>query len=394
MGLIDCRVSQFGAPKLVDGVRPIHTSDRIGFKRCRRKWALQSPLRLHLTRKEGSKSALWFGTGFHFALEDFHGYNHFHGKPQAAFQAYSKAFRHEDLPHDYESLVDLGINMLEHYLRWLRHRQQYQTYWIDGVPQVEVRFSIPLPELFDAESGETPVHYHGTFDRVVIDEEERLWILDYKTAAQIDTSKLETDPQVTSYLWAAEQLYDKPVEGVIYMQHAKSFPQYPKITKRGVSTDKRQKTNHALYREVLEAEYGSLQKSPAACIDMLNLLAEQEDIDSDRYIKRDLVRRNDVFRAMEAEKIIAEGYDMLNPNLPIYPNPTRDCSWDCDFRSVCLAMDDGSDWEQMLLDGYEEKGEEIEWRHRIKLPSLEEMRAWQRPAPLLPELGEMELDLE
>jgi hypothetical protein len=390
MSLIDCRVSHFGEPKLVDGVRPIHTSDRIGFKRCRRKWAFQSPLRGHLTRKEGSKSALWFGTGFHYALEDFHGYNNFHSNPQAAFVAYSKAFRQEHLPHDFESLVDLGLGMIDHYISWLKRREQYQTYWVDGVPQVEVRFSVPIPEL--SEYAGEPVHYHGTFDRVVEDEEGRLWILDYKTAAQIDTGKLETDPQVTSYLWAGEHLYDRPIEGVIYMQFVKSFPVYPKMTKKGVSFDKRQKTNHALYEEVLELEYGSIQKSPAGCIEMLNLLLDQEDIDSDRYIRRDLVRRNHEFRTMEGDKIVAEGYDMLNPNLAIYPNPTRDCSWDCDFRTVCLAMDDGSDWEQMLIDGYEEKGEEIEWRHRIKLPTPEEMQTWQRPAPLLPQLEELEVE--
>lgn len=32
----------------------------------------------------------------------------------------------------------------------------------------------------------------------------------------------------------------------------------------------------------------------------------------------------------------------------MYPNPTKDCTWDCDFLPVCPMMDDGSDWKGML----------------------------------------------
>lgn len=34
----------------------------------------------------------------------------------------------------------------------------------------------------------------------------------------------------------------------------------------------------------------------------------------------------------------------------LYPTPTKDCSWDCDFLAVCPMMDDGSDWEGVLDD--------------------------------------------
>lgn len=37
------------------------------------------------------------------------------------------------------------------------------------------------------------------------------------------------------------------------------------------------------------------------------------------------------------------------------PNPTRDCTWDCPFKDVCLSgmMDDGSDYEGFLSEHYE-----------------------------------------
>lgn len=35
-----------------------------------------------------------------------------------------------------------------------------------------------------------------------------------------------------------------------------------------------------------------------------------------------------------------------------YPTPTKDCSWDCDFRAVCPMFDDGSHVEAMIEDNY------------------------------------------
>jgi len=32
----------------------------------------------------------------------------------------------------------------------------------------------------------------------------------------------------------------------------------------------------------------------------------------------------------------------------LWPNPTKDCSWDCDYRALCPMVDDGSDWEDVL----------------------------------------------
>jgi len=39
----------------------------------------------------------------------------------------------------------------------------------------------------------------------------------------------------------------------------------------------------------------------------------------------------------------------------LYPNPTRDCSWDCDFRGICAMVDDASDHEFALEIGYTPK---------------------------------------
>src|SRR5690625_880736 len=113
--------------------RVIRTSDRIQFKRCRRKWAFSSNLRGNLTYSGESPAPLWFGTGFHFALEDFHGYNRF-GDPFKAFQAFAAASETADrksgtstVPTDLDELLELAKEMFRHYGDWQENRREFET---------------------------------------------------------------------------------------------------------------------------------------------------------------------------------------------------------------------------------------------------------------------------
>ncbi len=36
----------------------------------------------------------------------------------------------------------------------------------------------------------------------------------------------------------------------------------------------------------------------------------------------------------------------------VYPSPMRDCSWKCSFFNMCALMDDGSDWQGMVLNEF------------------------------------------
>src|SRR5438270_10658262 len=69
----------------------IHNSDAALFQRCRRKWNWSSTLRAGLESLDAQPAALWFGSGFHFAMEDYHGYRQFK-TPMDAFLAYVNAF--------------------------------------------------------------------------------------------------------------------------------------------------------------------------------------------------------------------------------------------------------------------------------------------------------------
>jgi len=349
----------------------IHTHDRIRYKRCRRKWYFGSALRRHLEpADQGPNIHLWFGTGIHFALEDFHGYNRF-GCPATALDAYYNAFKDDELPQGAEDMVELGMAMLDYYLIWRQNRDLYKTVWIDGEPQVEVQVQLELTEL--SEKVGYPVVFRGTIDRVVEDEYGDWWVQDYKTAAYIDLNKLANDPQIGNYVWAAEQHYQKEIEGMVYTQFAKKAPKPPRVLQSGeLSLDKRQSTTYKIFRAGLLERYPD-GNFPPKFIEFLNMLAEKESPEGDEFIRQDPVRRNIHAKESTYNNMMMEVDEMLNPDLYIYPNPTRDCSWDCEFRPACLTMDEGDDWEYLIEQFYQERGEENDqWRNRIKWPDTTE----------------------
>lgn len=329
----------------------IRTSDRITFKNCRRKWGWSSHLRHNLGPIQHA-DPLWFGTGFHFALEDFHGWNRF-GHPVKAFEAWYKAsLSHYEnrVPEDHESLKELGIGMLNHYIIWLQQRKNslLKTYWFNGEPQVEVNFKFLIPGDW-TRFGYDEVYYSGTIDRMCIDEDELLWPVDYKTAKAIQVLHFLTDPQVGAYMWAAPHIYDKPIGGFLYQQHLKSIPNPGRILKNGgVSIDQQQLTTYYYYRETLIETYGSVERSPEKNQDFLSQLMREETETQDRFVRIDKIYRNERSGQSEGAQILMELEDMLNPDLPLYPNPTRDCANFCSFLSPCVTMNDGGDWKHEL----------------------------------------------
>ncbi len=347
-------------------VAVVRTSDRGGFKRCRRRWGWQSHLRGNLTTIEGI-APLWFGSGIHFALEDFHGL-HNYDHPIQAFEDYVRATHKQSkltgkrLPFDWPEHVLLGRGMLSYYVdTWLQARDPLKTFIWQGKPQVEVHALIPIPV-------DTPYYdkvlYAVTLDRVIEADDGFLYIVDYKTAKRIQTQFFQTDPQISAYCWAASQLYGRPIGGFIYQQHRKDVPVLPRLLSNGTySTTRSQLTSHRFYRQALQNLYGEVTKAPADNLEYLNWLNEQDTPSQDRYVRRDWVYRNEYQIESEGAKIILEMEDMLNPELPLYPNPTRECGNMCSFNNACISMDDGGDWEEELRVAFQQKDADFDsWR--------------------------------
>lgn len=356
----------------------IRTSDRISFKNCRRRWGWNSHLRHNLGPKQNA-APLWFGSGMHFALEDYHGYNRF-GSPAVAFDAYVKATKEYDfknLPEEWEELVPLGQDMMNYYVEWLSHRESLKTYWVDGVPQVEVnfRFKIPLDAELLQRYGYDEAVYSGTIDRVCIDEEtDMLWFMDYKSAKVIQTLHYQTDPQVTAYMWAGPYIYDKPIGGFIYQQHLKGVPKPGRILKNGtVSVAKDQLTDYHRYLQTLLDVYKTPDLFPEGNKELLSQLKMEENHDSNKFIRRDKIYRNQAQAESQGTIIMMEVEDMLNPDLPLYPNHTRDCPSFCPFISPCVSLDAGMDFKEELKLLMKPRAASYDpWREKIRWPKVAE----------------------
>jgi len=347
------------------------TSDRILFKRCRRLWGWMS-VNAQGRKMRTEADYFWFGTGMHFALEDFHGINQYK-HPAIAFKAYQMATHAAGrIPGNWRELELIGMGMMSYYNEiYLRSRDPLKTLIWNGVPQVEVNARIDLGWK-DAQGRR--LLYGFTLDRVIEDEFGQLWIVEYKSAKAFRIHHFDIDDQITAYCWAAWRLYGRPVAGVIYQQHKKSLPLPPKVLSTGrISHDKRQSTSAMLYGDMLKKFYGAIEKAPNQNILMWNALIAEEDEHKDRFVRRDLVERNEgQLRSFEA-KLLMELEDMTNPNLPLYPNPSKDCEWGCPLQAACVAMDRGDDYEEYLTAYTYVAGtlaeEQTKWRQL--LPQLE-----------------------
>lgn len=178
---------------------------------------------------------------------------------------------------------------------------------------------------------------------------------------------------------SAEQWFGHPIHGFVYVQLTKEVPKLPKRLANGsLSVDKKQRTTYQLLRQELIKEFGEVKKAPAKLIDFLNVLASQESPEGDKFIRWDLVTRTREQKISTYNHIIAEAKMMIDPDLYLFPNPTRDCIWDCPFRDACLMMERGEEsqvkaWLEADFEKRprEEDGNIDSWRDGIPWPGTE-----------------------
>lgn len=317
--------------------KKIHTSGLTNFRRCRRKW--QYTLEWEPIEESAN---LWFGSAFHHGLAELHG----NGRDpvEAMLEYLADRIRFDwdmQKPVEMDDMVALGKGMFETYFDWSQSREGIMIVDATEVleetshrPLIEVDFEIPIEV-----NGKT-AKYEGTFDGIGKDLDGNLWVVEYKTASSFDTNKLVNDPQVTAYCWAAEKVFGERFYGVIYQQHLKALPAEPRVLKSGkLSKDKSQRTTYALYRKAIR-DMG-LPKHEYE--DILQHLFDQEEEYASPFVRRDFIDRSpEELESFERNLYLQLG-EYLNLSLPIYPNPTRNCAWDCDFRTPCLALEMGSD---------------------------------------------------
>ena len=321
----------------------IRTSDRGRFRRCRQLWDFESPMRQNYAY-QGSIKPLDFGIAFHEALDEYYkpreeAYTHevrwglaiskfgeICDEQMARTLKATMGIDETSVREDFAERKELGIGMLNHYFPWAEEHDDFE------VVESEISFEVEIPEM--------DVMYQGRIDALV-KRDDGYWLLDHKTAAQFgDTGWLDLDTQISAYCWAMTKRLGIKVNGMIYSEIKKSVPKEPQVNKNGtLSQNKQQRTSLALYKKKIQ-ELG-LNESDYS--EYLEYLAA-----NDKWFRRTYVHRSDQELENVEEIIRIESREMINPDIGIYPNPSRfNCSG-CAFKLPCVAKQDGSDVNWIL----------------------------------------------
>jgi PD-(D/E)XK nuclease superfamily len=207
------------------------------------------------------------------------------------------------------------------------------------------------------------VHARGRQDLLIQDNESgRYGIIDYKTTSRLDDDyfrHLELDEQCTTYLTLGEveaKLYDleyNELDFIIYQAMLKAYPKPPTITSRGFPSIDRQSESPTakMFEECINSNpaWRSMYDHDVKWQNYYTWLLELGD---KRFVHRKDVWRNRIQRRNAGVRLYYETLDMLNNPVP-YPNPSKNYGClNCIFRAPCIAVEDGSDFEAILADGY------------------------------------------
>jgi hypothetical protein len=328
----------------------IHTSDRLSFKTCRRRWDILSDNRQGRKPIEAPRP-LEFGSAFHAGMATF--YNPYTWAKTdeareimvvAAINAFKTTMRDmkarylyltgnealsDEQQVEYLEDLDLGEGMFWHYFDYVkRHNMdRFTPAAVELSFEVDIFTSDEIVLYFSdlmaraLEQGYTGLRivYRGRIDCLMQDEWGQYWIIDWKTTARMrdDLEYLEMDEQLGSYNWALEHMLGIKVEG--NQNNPTSY-------------------DMALKQLTEEGEDLSLYE------DYLNFLKAEGIV----YVRRTKIHRNAHQHHEIGERIKMEVREQLNPNLLIYPSPGPWKCNGCPVRPVCVGMNDGSDVQWIL----------------------------------------------
>ena len=319
----------------------------LSFLMCRRMWDFNSPHRQNL-EPIGANVNLWFGSAIHRGLELFYG----EGAPiHAGFREYIDKKLEEGAIEqgiELDSKLELGLEMLKGYKNWTATEDKV---YFDKVIQTEFEFKLPI---LDPEGNETGDYYVGTIDGIVEDDLGRYWLLEHKTASSISVDHLAYDMQIVAYMYAAQQIHDIKIEGVLYNTLLKKTPTTPKTVYSGkhLSTAKNIKTTYEHYYDCLVEHYGSEEKIPMDRYEEILGILKRRGND---FFHRVRVRKTQAEMEDVAHRIYLITRDMKDPT--IYPNCNKfgACPYLCDFKEVCIEMNTGRDASFILDSMYQER---------------------------------------
>jgi hypothetical protein len=208
----------------------------------------------------------------------------------------------------------------------------------------EVTFRVPIPG--------TKNYFRGTIDGIAKHiPTGDIYIVEHKTYAKEPAQllKLQTDPQIISYVWAAEALLGQPIAGVVYDGIAKRVPAIPNINTDGSLSKAWILTTAETYYAAVKAL--GLEVDPY--VDLLNRLHERDKSDNNAFFRRHKVRYSRASIESQVADLAAISREMASKHLVCYPTfPWTGC-FDCNFRDLCEAMQKRGKLDSIIRNRYQ-----------------------------------------
>lgn len=346
----------------------VRTSERRSFKRCQQRW--EWGYKNHLKTLTES-NPLWFGQAVHLALAEWYKPGLERGvHPAQTFvdvltEGKVKRFSEnptEEQEAEYVESLELGVDMLNRYVNEFGRDELWECI------QPEMTFTVYFKHPVTGEK--RWLEYVGTFDgvfRYVGPTENGLlngsiWLFEHKTAASIQTNHLPLDDQAGSY-WAvasavlrAKKLLgpDESISGIMYNFLRKAKDDTRPKNAEGKYTNQPKKEHYLAQLhgvEGLSAKLKVEELEQLARDNGIQVLGEESKTQPPPYFERLPVFRSRGDRKTMLRRIVDEGLHIEaarqeKPLLPIIKNPTKDCSWDCEFYRMCQLHEAGEDWHE------------------------------------------------
>ena len=324
----------------------ISNSELETFLRCRRMWGFESINRMNLrTRKPMPHLAFYTGEVVHKIMEQQVILGHkpdidaiLNEQEKVAEERYADIVGARWSTEERQLLQDsreLVTSIMNHYFR----------HWGSENPlgnefrylKAEVTFRVPIPD--------TEHHLVGTIDGIAERFDGTIYLVEHKTTSVgfPKPEELQVSRQLQAYTWAASQLLETPVSGIIYDGILKKAPLIPRVLKDGTLSRQIVATTPEVYRLAIQAM--NLNEA-----DYTDVIASLRD---DHFFQRHIIRFTRRSLELFGEQLRDFVVDMANPNLPLYPNFQWSGCWDCRFRDLCTATQLGEDTQPILELNYQ-----------------------------------------
>lgn len=366
------------------------------YRTCHRRWYLDTIE--NLEPKTADPIELEYGTAMHRALDAYHSGEGEEAAYQAVRDWHAREWKRQDYQPDDESWQKIrehaimGLEILDHYFVFDRNSKVQ----LGRILAVEGRLltddlEVKIPDDYPAEarviqhpSGRLMVPIVHPDTREVLRKDGRvcyltaridllserltpksgLWVTDHKNLSKAPSDKgLDFDDQITGYCYVVWRWIASIPRGVVYNTLLKNLPEEPRRVREtkknpwGLSYAKDQMTTPELYREALREEGIMLSDGTIISEDHATCLGSLLSKGWDRFFLRNEVTRNEDQLLNFERRLFTEHEDMAialaDPTADLlYPNPSVYLCPRCPVNRICLAMEDGSDWEYIVENAY------------------------------------------